>query len=132
MRDPSLAPTELLLYLPHPESELARILIVGSAIVGNPDTDGPIHIYFEGNSIGAPKLAAYRDRVSRAADHLLFNYPVGYPTKAKRLVEPREVEAIGTFDVSSRRIAISRPAAELSWWISASDLVDLGLITPAH
>lgn len=119
----------LQIYLPNPESELSRRLIAGSAIVGLPQPDGKIVIHFEGNRIDLPELKRYRQRAERAAMRLLHNRPHGYPTRARDVVELRDVEPIGTLDVSSGRIEISRPAFELAWWISETDLVDLGLLT---
>lgn len=116
-------------YVPNPESELSRRLITGSAIVGLPQSNGTILIHYEGNRFDLPELGLYRKRVERAAMRLLFNSPHGYPTRARDLVQPRDVEPIGTLDVSSGRLDISRPAFELSWWINEADLLDLGLIT---
>jgi hypothetical protein len=91
--------------------------------------DGTILIYYEGNSLDIPELGLYRKRAERAAMRLLFNSPHGYPTRARDVVQPREVEPIGALDVSSGRLEISRPALELPWWINEADLRDPGLIT---
>ncbi len=132
MEEPATPPQELALYLPHPESDLARTLIKGSAIVGLDLGDGRTLVHFEGNSLDVAQLVRYRDRAARAADHLLFNYPKGYPTKARRIVDPREVDVIGTFEVSTRQLTLSRGAADLAWWLEESDLIDLGLIAAAR
>lgn len=124
-------PDTLSVYLPNPESELSRVVIKGSAIVGLSQPNGKIVIYFEGNRLEIAELRLYRQRAERAATRLLFNYPLGYPTRARDVVEARDVEPIGTLDLRSGRLNISRPAVELSWWIDESDLVDLGLIAPA-
>ena len=115
------------IYLPNPESELSRRLIIGSAIVGVPSTDGTVLIYYEGNRFDLPELRSYRQRVERAAMRLRFNEPHGYPTRARDLVDPRELELIGTLD--STGLTISHPAGELAWWISEADLIELGLIS---
>jgi hypothetical protein len=104
-------------------------MIKGSAIVGLPKPDGKILIHYEGNRFDLPELKRYRQRVERAGMRLLFNRPHGYPTRARDVVEPRDVEPIGTLDVPSGQLTISRPAFELVWWISQADLVDLGLLT---
>jgi hypothetical protein len=119
----------LQIYLPNPESELSRRIIKGSGIIGLPQPDGKIHIHYEGNRFDLPEFRLYRQRVKRAAERLLFNRPHGYPTRARDVVELRDVEPIGTLDVASGRLEISRPALELAWWISEADLVDLGLLT---
>ncbi len=132
MDEPAAPPRELGLYLPHPESDLARDLIKGSAIVGVDQSGGRVLVHFEGNSLGAAQLARYRDRAGRAADHLLFNYPSGYPTKAQRIVDPREIERIGALDVATRQLTVFRGADELVWWLDEADLIDLGLIATAR
>ena len=121
-------PDVLTLYSPHPESQLSRTLIRGSAIVGLTQLEGSVRIHFEGNALAADQLRRYRDRVRRAADHLLFNFPAGYPTKARQLVDPREVSEIGILEVKTGEITIGHSASELAWWIDEADLIDLGLI----
>jgi len=124
-------PDSLRIFLPNPESELSRRVIKGSAIVGLAQPDGRILIHYEGNRLGVPELRLFRQQAERAAMRLLFNYPHGYPTSARDVVEPRDVELIGTLDVAIGQLNFSRPATELTWWIHERDLVDLGLIAPA-
>jgi len=124
-------PSSLNIYLPNPESELSRLVIKGSAIVGLVQPDGRILIHYEGNQLGVPELRLFRQQAERAAMRLLFNYPNGYPTRARDVVEQREVELVGTLDVASGQLHFSRPATELTWWIHERDLMDLGLIAPA-
>jgi hypothetical protein len=131
VRSAGRPPNSLDVYLPNPESELSRLVIKGSAIVGLRQSGGRILIHYEGNRFGVPELLLFRQRAERAAMRLLFNYPNGYPTRAQDVVESSEVELVGTFDVASGQVHITRPAAELRWWIQESDLVDLGLITSA-
>lgn len=132
MNEPAMPPEVVNLYLPHPESELARDVIKGSAIVGLVTGDGRIRVHFEGNTLGASQLARYRDRASRAVDRVVFNYPKGYPTKAQRVVDPRELELIGTIDVATRSLTFVRQAADLAWWLEENDLIDLGLIATSR
>jgi hypothetical protein len=124
-------PNSLSIYLPNPESELSRVVIKGSAIVGLAQPDGKILIHYEGNRLGVPELFLFRQQAERAAMRLLFNYPNGYPTRARDVVEPRDLELVGTLEVASGQLHFSRPATELTWWIHERDLVDLGLIAPA-
>ena len=124
-------PDCLRVYVPNPESELSRSVIKGSALVGLSQPDGKILIHYEGNRFDVAQLRLYRQRAERAAARLLHNYPLGYPTRARDVVDARDVEPIGTLELSSGRLNISRPAVELSWWIDEHDLVDLGLIAPA-
>lgn len=125
------APSRLCLYLPHPESKLCTALARGSAIVGQPLASGQIRIYYEGNVIGAQNLKRYRDKAAQAVGRMLHAYPAGYPTRAREDVDPREVVEIGAIDTKTYRIDISARLSDLSWWIDADDLVDLGLIQKA-
>jgi hypothetical protein len=124
-------PTRLSLYVPHPESRLCTELVRGSAIVGLPLSSDKIRIFYEGNVIGAENLKRYRDRVAQAAGRMLHRYPAGYPTRAREDVDPREVIEVGAVDAMTQRIDISASPTDLSWWIDAEDLVDLGLIQKA-
>ena len=124
-------PLRLSLYVPHPESRLCNSLARGSAIVGLPLATGEIRVYYEGNVIGAENLKRYRDKAVQAAGRMLHSYPTGYPTRAREDVDPREVVEIGTIDAKTYRIDISVRPSDLSWWIDADDLVDLGLIERA-
>jgi hypothetical protein len=128
MRPHVASPLRLSLYLPHPESRLCTALAPGSAIVGLPLASGQIRIYYEGNVIGAQNLKRYRDKAVQAAGRMLHSYPVGYPTRAREDVDPREVVEVGVIDAKTYRIDISAKPTDLSWWIEAEDLVDLGLI----
>ena len=85
-------------------------------------------IYYEGNVIGAQNLKRFRDKAVQATGRMLHSYPAGYPTRAREDVDPREVVEIGAIDTKTYRIDISANATDLSWWIDADDLVDLGLI----
>jgi hypothetical protein len=118
-------------YIPHPESRLCTLLAHGSAIVGLPLATGQIRIYYEGNVIGAQNLKRYRDRAVQAAGRMLHSYPAGYPTRAREDVDVREVVEVGAIEAITYRIDISARPTELSWWIDAEDLVDLGLIQKA-
>jgi hypothetical protein len=122
------APNRLTLYVPHPESRLCTDLVHGSAIVGLPLVDGRVRIYYEGNVIGAENLKRYRDKAIQAAGRMLYEYPAGYPTRARDDVDAREVVEIGFIETDTNRIQIPAGSAELSWWIEPADLLDLGLV----
>jgi hypothetical protein len=124
-------PKRLSLYVPHPESRLCTALVRGSAIVGLPLSNGQIRIYYEGNVIDAQNLKRYRDKAAQAAGRMLHSYPAGYPTRAREDVDPREVVEVGAIDATTYGIDISATPTDLSWWIDADDLVDLGLIQKA-
>ena len=128
MRPQVATPLCLGLYVPHPESRLCTALARGSAIVGRQLASGQIRIYYEGNVIGAENLKRYRDKAVQAAGRMLHSFPVGYPTRAREDVDPREVVEVGVIDAKTYRIDISASPTDLSWWIDAEDLVDLGLI----
>ena len=125
------APRRLSLYVPHPESRLCNSLARGSAIVGLPLATGQIRIYYEGNVIGAQNLKRFRDKAAQAAGRMLHSYPAGYPTRAREDVDPCEVVEVGAIDAKTYGIDISASPTDLSWWIDADDLVDLGLIQKA-
>ena len=127
MRPNVAAPRQLTLYVPHPESRLSTELQRGSAIVGRPLATGQIRIYYEGNVIGAQNLKRYREKAVQAAGRMLHSYP----TRARQDVDPREVVEVGVIDATSNGIEISAGPNDLSWWIDAQDLVDLGLIQKA-
>ena len=112
--------------MPHPESDLARELIKGSAIVGLPIPQGAIRIYYEGNVIRAANLQLYRARAAQAASRMLHNYPTGYRTRAREDIDPRELVEVGTIESVTGRLDITAKANELSWWIGSADLADLG------
>src|SRR5713226_412657 len=131
MRPQVATPLRLVLYVPHPESRLCTALARGSAIVGRQLASGQIRIYYEGNVIGAENLKHYRDKAIQAAGRMLHSYPVGYPTRAREDVDPREVVEVGVIDAKTYRIDISASPTDLSWWIDSEDLVDLGLIQKA-
>src|SRR5260370_32400141 len=125
------SPLRLGLYVPHPESALSSKLARGSAIVGLPLATGEITIYYEGNVIGAENLERYRDKAVQAAGRMLYRYPAGYPTRAREVVDSREVVEVGSIDTKTYRIDITAGLSDLSWWIDSGDLVDLGLIQKA-
>ncbi len=124
---PLALPARLKLYVPHPESRLCTKLAHGSAIVGLPLGSDAVRIYYEGNLIGATKLARYRDKASQAAVRMLHNYPAGYPTRAREDVDAREVIEIGSLETETGRIEIAARATVLGWWIDPADLDDLHL-----
>jgi hypothetical protein len=128
MRVSASAPERLSVYVPHPESRLCSELAKGSAIIGMPLATGQIRIYYEGNVIGADNLKRYRDRAAQAAGRMIHNYPSGYPTRAREDVDPREVVEVGTIETKTFNLVVSAQADDLSWWIDAADLTDLGLI----
>jgi hypothetical protein len=132
MRPSISAPARLSLYVPHPESRLCTELAKGSAIVGLPLATGQVRIYYEGNVIGADNLKRYRDRAIQAAGRMLHDYPAGYPTRAREDVDSREVVEVGTIETNTFHVEVSAAASDLSWWIDAVDLIDLGLIREVH
>ncbi len=63
------------LYIPRAGTFLAQIIDAGSGIVGRPDDDGGLTIYYEGNRPGFENLREYESRVRSAAGRLFENYP---------------------------------------------------------
>ena len=79
------------------------------------------------------------DNDTSAAKHQSVNPPgddkgkleeqfIGVLPSSREDVDPREVVEIGAIDTKTYRINISASATDLSWWIDADDLVDMGLI----
>jgi hypothetical protein len=124
---PVSVPAYLRLYVPHPESRLCTDLAPGSAIVGLPLADSTVRIYYEGNTIGASNLRRYRERCVQAAGRMLYEYPRGYPTRARADVEALQVVEIGTIESRSGQVQITANSNDLTWWIDPSDLADLVL-----
>jgi hypothetical protein len=129
---PPTPPNRLTVYIPHPESRLCSELEHGSAIVGLGLEDGCVRIYYEGNVIEAENLRRYREKAAQAASRMLHNYPVGYPTRAREDVDPRELVEVGTIEPRTNRLEITAGANELSWWIGPADLADLGFGSKAR
>jgi len=86
-----------------------------------------IRIYYEGNVIGAANLGRYRERCVQAAGRMLHNYPVGYPTRAREDVDPRELFEIGSIEAGTGKLDITAGAVDVRWWIDPADLADLGV-----
>src|SRR6267143_5309614 len=107
-------PSRLALYVPHPESRLCTALARGSAIVGRQLASGQIRIYYEGNIIGAENLKRYRDKAVQAAGRMLHSYPLGYPTRAREDVDPREVVEVGAIETKTSSLELSAEASDLS------------------
>jgi hypothetical protein len=92
-----------------------------------PLRSGGVRIYYEGNVIGAGNLKRYRDKAAQAASRMLHNYPDGYPTRARDVVDRREVVEIGHIEPGVGRIEITARSDDLSSWIDPADLADLGI-----
>jgi hypothetical protein len=89
-----------------------------------------VRIYYEGNVIGAANLDRYREKAVQAAIRMVHNYPAGYPTRARKEVDSRELIEIGNIEPDTGRLKITARAADLNWWIDPVDLADLGLTQP--
>lgn len=95
-------------YVPAVAHPLVDDIAPGSGIVGQLQDDGELLLDFEGNLIGAPGLERYANRVMRAASRQTDRYP----TRARRLVPPSLVVAIGEFDAREQVIRLTGPEAE--------------------
>lgn len=100
--------TSTIVYVPKSEEVQARIA-PGSGIVCA-ETDKPYRmLYFEGNIYNAVNIRTFADKVLIAAGREAENYP----TVAKYLVDPAEVEEVGTFDGHS--ITVTNEDALREW-----------------
>lgn len=76
----------------------------GSAIVSDGEhSTGRIKIDYEGNKYGAANLFRYVERVMRAADRQLHNYP----TIARAYVMDYQLTLVGTYDTEQRVVRIA-------------------------
>ena len=58
--------------------------------------------------------------------------PLGYATRAREDVDPRELIEVGSVESRTGRLEITATANELSWWIAPADLADLGFSLEAR
>jgi hypothetical protein len=121
-REPS-AHTDAVLqtvYVPAKPNPLLDDIAPGSGIVGKLQDDGELLIDFEGNTIGAPSLERYANRVLKAA----ARQAESYPTRARRLVPAQALVAIGEYDAREQVIRLTGPEAEraLAQWLRVTEL----------
>src|SRR5689334_20253238 len=90
-------------------------IAAGSGIVGELQDDGELLIDFEGNTIGAPSLERYANRVLKAAARQAERYP----TRARRLVPPEALIAVGEYDAREQVVRLTGPDSErqLARWL---------------
>jgi hypothetical protein len=69
-------------------------ILPGSGVVGQPQDDGQVLVYYEGNVYNAINLQTFEDRCKHAADRLRTNYP----TVAKALLPADQLLDIGECD----------------------------------
>lgn len=93
-------------YAPKPNSFAAQTVAPGSGVVGfDPDEEGQITIYFEGNLNDACNLHSFHDRIKNAAGRLFKSYP----TSALARVDATDLIEIGKVD-RYYHISITNPA----------------------
>lgn len=104
--------TELIVYVPHPDSDLRHFIDEGAAICGGAERgDGRVEIDFESNRYGAENMKTYEDKLLHAADR----HVTRYPTVARRLVGLSDVIAVGTYDVEGQILYITQEKHLLGW-----------------
>jgi hypothetical protein len=131
---------KLTLYVPASmESWMGRLILLASAIVGSPAgplpalaecAGGRIRIDYEGNKYGSAGLKTYAERVYKAANRHITQYP----TIARMWVPPAALVEVGVVDVfihldpaafhrapGPPRFEISDPA-RLKLWLGVAEL----------
>lgn len=107
---------ELTVVVPAPDSSLQEEVRTGSGMVASSvGATGRLRVDFEGDAELFPTFA---DRVQRATERHTWHRPhgsKGYPTSACAYVNPEEVKAIGTFNPSAGRIAVSDSEKLKNW-----------------
>ena len=99
-----------------PTADAFTTIAPGSAIVGRGETDGRVHVYFEGNLHGAINLERFIDRAAVAAGRLEQRYP----TVAQAFMPAERLVEVGTFDCDLNRVTLTNEPA-LAAWLGRTD-----------
>jgi hypothetical protein len=107
-------------YVPAPGQPGVADIAAGSGVVGELAEDGNLLIDYEGNLTGSPSLELYASRVLRAAARQAGRYP----TRARRLVPPEAMIAVGEYDAREQVIRLTgpEPERELARWLGVDTL----------
>ena len=110
----------LSVYVPRANHPEVAHIDAGSAIVGLPQDDGRIAIYYEGNRYGSASMERFADRVAQAAARLRFDYP----TVAKARVPSESLVEVGRYDGVEGRVELTGEDAEreLRGWLGVERL----------
>ncbi|HEY1292858.1 MAG TPA: hypothetical protein VGJ60_07265 [Chloroflexota bacterium] len=118
--------TLLTIYVPAGEDTLG--IKPGSGIVGSSEPTSSsivqglaaamdrVRIDYEGNLHGAVNIVTWEDRVKHAAGRHVWNEGRGYPTVARRWVEPEKLHAVGTYDTDTWSIVEITDLAAVAAW----------------
>jgi hypothetical protein len=93
----------------HRASYTVAHIAPGSGIVGQPQDDGTILVYYEGNIYDARNIRTYDDRCDHAFDRMRTNYP----TVARAIVNPRDLIDVGTWEPATHSVVTTREEAAL-------------------
>jgi len=107
-------------YLPLGDDPRLATIVRGSGIVGELQGDGSLLLDFEGNAYGASNLERFANRVLKAAARQAERYP----TRARLLIEPEHVVAIGEFDAREQvvRLTGADSEARLAAWLDVPEV----------
>ncbi len=102
----------LTVYVPAKTSIYRHYYIkAGSAIVGTQVGADLVMLDYEGNLYNASNLHSYHDRLLQAA----YRHVEKYPTVARMCVDLKEVQAVGTLDMETKKAEITDLEALCEW-----------------
>lgn len=119
-------------YVPKPSTSIVRHVLMKSAIVGKaePERDGNVVVYYEGNAHGASNLGYYYAHVCVAAGRARESYP----TTALMRVNENDLDRVGEFDPVRKVFTVVSDPKSLERWASEpiDDIVGIRLPTGEH
>ncbi len=131
VKRPVAVPSQLRLYVPHPESRLCTELAHSSAIVGLPMGSGEVLIHYEGNLRDALDSSRYHKIIREHLDAnpvLPLQEQIRQPRgQDSRPTDQDQAAFLPTIEPATGLIEIDAQSGDLRWWIDRADLEDLGL-----
>lgn len=104
--------SDLIVYVPAPDSAVASMVMRGSAIVGTPLDDADyVTIDFEGNRY----KTAYFEEFGKRLLHAAGRHVARYPTVARLVAECDQLVRVGTYDYDRERLSVEDDDALLDW-----------------
>jgi hypothetical protein len=120
---------ELTVYITTPGTTSEREAIPPAAAIVGRRRGGLIEVAYESRPDLPSNLAAFEERLGRAADRLLSGSPMG-----RARVDADRLHAVGTFDTRLRRMTAVHDRAALGRWLAAGgrQLITTGAATPGE
>lgn len=114
---------KLTIYVPRAASDLERMILPRSGIVGTMQTEGRVLIDYEGNAYGAANMVTWADRVEHAAGRHVMRYP----TVARLEVIAFDLVPVGVFDTDGRTVTVGHVDEVCRWLYTRSDALSTEL-----